>query len=288
MQLQKVNETLLDDYPEENMEDETSDTAFGQVPELKERGMTGFGSPAQIGAADLANMLTTEKPVSLSSDSLAFTLVYCSVFTVTILYIGYKLSKRWRKDRLRQEHGGEEMNSSAESPVRRCNHAVCQQAHERNGILPYSGLGAMWIPEMRTVEGPGGGGLAVHHSGHCNNSCENCIKLSQPPPSYAKLFLDENPPTYSDALTMETDVDAHRFNGHQNDGQDAQVDGQSAQNASTSDRRDSSLNAVGDPNADQTLTVQIEHGQSSENAYLSRTSLGCSHIHDLSFLDNTV
>ena len=34
-----------------------------------------------------------EKPVSLSSDSLAFTLVYCSVFTVTILYIGYKLSK---------------------------------------------------------------------------------------------------------------------------------------------------------------------------------------------------
>ena len=29
----------------------------------------------------------------MSSDSLAFTLVYCSVFTVTILYIGYKLSK---------------------------------------------------------------------------------------------------------------------------------------------------------------------------------------------------
>merc|ERR1719341_3063382 len=154
----------------------------------------------------------------------------------------------------------------------------------------------MWIPEMRTVEGPGGG-LAVHHSGHCNNSCENCIKLSQPPPSYAKLFLDENPPTYSDALTMEIDVDAHRFNGHQNNGQDAQVDGQSAQvdgqsaqNASTSDQRDSTLNAVtvGDPNTDQTLTVQIEHVQSSENAYLSRTSIGCSHIHDLSFLDNTV
>jgi len=299
MQLQKMNGTLqTDDYPEENMEDETSDTAFGQVSDMKERGMAGFGSPAQIGAADLANMLTTEKPVSLSSDSLAFTLVYCSVFTVTILYIGYKLSKRWRKDRIRQEQGGEEFNSSAESPARRCNHAVCQQAHERNGILPYSGLGAMWIPEMRTVGGTGG--LAVHHSGHCNNSCENCIKLSQPPPSYAKLFLDESPPTYSDALTMETDVDAQycpayeqhaQVNGQdaQVDGQDAQVDGQSAQNVSTSGLRDSSsldASTVSDPNTDQTLIVQI--GQSNENTYLSRTSLGCSHIHDLSFLDNTV
>ena len=34
---------------------------------------------------------------TLNSDSLAFTLVYCSVFTITIVYIGYKLSKKWRR-----------------------------------------------------------------------------------------------------------------------------------------------------------------------------------------------
>ena len=99
---------------------------------------------------------------------------------------------------------------------------------------------------------------------------------------------------------METDVDAQycptyeqhaQVNGQdaQVDGQVAQVDGQSAQNVSTSGLRDSSsldASTVSDPNTDQTLIVQIE--QSNENTYLSRTSLGCSHIHDLSFLDNTV
>ena len=33
----------------------------------------------------------------LSGDSLAFTLVYVSVFTVTLLYVGLRLARRWRK-----------------------------------------------------------------------------------------------------------------------------------------------------------------------------------------------
>ena len=33
----------------------------------------------------------------LSGDSLAFTLVYVSVFTLTLLYIGIRLARKWRK-----------------------------------------------------------------------------------------------------------------------------------------------------------------------------------------------
>ena len=33
----------------------------------------------------------------LSGDSLAFTLVYVSVFTLTLLYVGVRLARRWRK-----------------------------------------------------------------------------------------------------------------------------------------------------------------------------------------------
>ena len=33
----------------------------------------------------------------LSGDSLAFTLVYVSVFTLTLLYVGIRLARRWRK-----------------------------------------------------------------------------------------------------------------------------------------------------------------------------------------------
>ena len=33
----------------------------------------------------------------LSGDSLAFTLVYVSVFTITLFYVGVRLARRWRR-----------------------------------------------------------------------------------------------------------------------------------------------------------------------------------------------
>ena len=136
----------------------------------------------------------------MSNDSVIFFLVYCSIFTLTILYIGVKLSKNWRKRRLLLETLAEE-----DPPVQgRCNHAICRQAQEVNHLLPYTSFGAMLLPGLmdietgrpRSITGP------LHNTISCNNSCENCQKLSQPPPSYTKLFLDETPPSYTDAVTM--------------------------------------------------------------------------------------
>ena len=139
----------------------------------------------------------------MSNDSLAFFLVYCSVFTLTILYIGVKLSKNWRKRRLLAEAA--ETEESADPS--RCNHAICRQAHaEANHLLPYTGLGAIWIPDLIHMEnGHGSANLPglVHNTSSCNNSCDSCRKLSQPPPSYTKLFLDDSPPSYTDAVVME-------------------------------------------------------------------------------------
>ena len=136
----------------------------------------------------------------MSNDSLTFFLVYCSIFTLTILYIGVKLSKNWRKRRLLLETLAEE-----DPPVQgRCNHAICRQAQEVNHLLPYTSFGAMLLPGLMNIETGRPGSVAgpLHNTISCNNSCENCQKLSLPPPSYTKLFLDETPPSYTDAVTM--------------------------------------------------------------------------------------
>ena len=136
----------------------------------------------------------------MSNDSVIFFLVYCSIFTLTILYIGVKLSKNWRKRRLLLETLAEE-----DPPVQgRCNHAICRQAQEVNHLLPYTSFGAMLLPGLMDIETGRPRSIAgpLHNTISCNNSCENCQKLSQPPPSYTKLFLDETPPSYTDAVTM--------------------------------------------------------------------------------------
>ena len=137
----------------------------------------------------------------MSNDSLTFFLVYCSIFTLTILYIGVKLSKNWRKRRLLLETLAEE-----DPPVQgRCNHAICRQAQEVNHLLPYTRFGAMLLPGLMNIETGRPVSVAgpLHNTISCNDSCENCQKLSLPPPSYTKLFLDETPPSYTDAVTME-------------------------------------------------------------------------------------
>ena len=40
---------------------------------------------------------SSDPSTGLSGDSLAFTLVYVSVFTLTLLYVGIRLARRWRK-----------------------------------------------------------------------------------------------------------------------------------------------------------------------------------------------
>ena len=149
--------------------------------------------------------LFLENPVTpssvMSNDSLTFFLVYCSIFTLTILYIGVKLSKNWRKRRLLLETLAEE-DPPVQGP---CNHAICRQAQEVNHLLPYTRFGAMLLPGLINIETGRPGSIAgpLHNTISCNNSCENCQKLSLPPPSYTKLFLDETPPSYTDAVSME-------------------------------------------------------------------------------------
>ena len=63
----------------------------------------------------------------------------------------------------------------------------------------------MLLPGLINIETGRPGSIAgpLHNTISCNNSCENCQKLSLPPPSYTKLFLDETPPSYTDAVSME-------------------------------------------------------------------------------------
>jgi len=136
---------------------------------------------------------------SISNDSLAFTLVYCSVFTLTLMYIAFKISRKWKNNRQ-----GSAPRPRSES--QHCNHAACQEVRNSESILPYTGLGAIWIPEIMSFQTPISNNCqpAMHNSRLCNNQCDRCKQLALPPPSYTKLFLEENPPTYTDAvLVME-------------------------------------------------------------------------------------
>ena len=46
---------------------------------------------------------------------------------------------------------------------------------------------------------------AVHNTDHCR--CAACRSLSQPPPSYTNLFLDDQPPEYNDSLVIKHSPD---------------------------------------------------------------------------------
>jgi len=168
---------------------------------------------------------------TINGDSVAFTLIYCSVFFVTLLYIIFKVTLRWRRQRDIERSGTAgydgtniPLNHAATSL---CSHAVCQRSHSsstpsgqlaararRDAILPYSGLGAIWIPEIVSLHNASSASCsgpstlspgAVHNTGQCNNGCDNCQRLTVPPPSYTKLFLEDCPPDYSDEIVLKSE-----------------------------------------------------------------------------------
>merc|ERR1712083_473893 len=86
----------------------------------------------------------------------------------------------------------------------------CSQVHHSatdslpHPYLPYSGLGSGFLPSMIRLPHPVP--LPVHATAHCNDGCDSCRRLAQPPPSYTKLFLEELPPSYGDAVAKEEEV----------------------------------------------------------------------------------
>merc|ERR1711872_704223 len=77
-----------------------------------------------------------------------------------------------------------------------------------------SGLGAIWIPEIVSLHNASSASCsgpstlspgAVHNTGQCNNGCDNCQRLTVPPPSYTKLFLEDCPPDYSDEIVLKSE-----------------------------------------------------------------------------------
>ena len=49
----------------------------------------------------------------------------------------------------------------------------------------------------------------VHNTAVCRGRCDACRSLQQPPPSYSKLFEEEQPPQYSDSLVIKDEVILH-------------------------------------------------------------------------------
>merc|ERR1719309_997397 len=153
----------------------------------------------------------SSQEIALSGDSIAFTLIYASLFLVTLVYIIFKVTLRWRRQRqLDAEnlsgYGGNSLPLS-HTGNSMCSHAACQ----RSRILPYSGLGAIWIPEIvnlhtSIVEPAQQLQQPVHNTSLCNNSCDSCRSLTVPPPSYTKLFLEDCPPEYNDDLVLKREI----------------------------------------------------------------------------------
>ena len=162
----------------------------------------------------LLDQSDTESQTSggLSGDSLAFTLVYVSVFSVTLLYVGLKLAKRWRA---RQSRASSTEESPTTPPVELppCGHPQCSRVTTNPSTgrryLPYTGLGGAWIPEIMTFQGfPLTQAQAqVHNTALCRGRCGPCRALALPPPSYSKLFLEEQPPAYDDSVVIKQDGD---------------------------------------------------------------------------------
>merc|ERR1719357_713842 len=47
----------------------------------------------------------------------------------------------------------------------------------------------------------------VHNTAVCRGRCGPCRALALPPPSYSKLFLEEQPPAYDDSVVIKDDDD---------------------------------------------------------------------------------
>lgn len=76
------------------MEDESS-VMFPTIDDFLRGGQSQVNVPNSLDTTaqpDPNNIYT-----GLMGDSLAFTLVYVSVFTMTLLYVGVRLARRWRK-----------------------------------------------------------------------------------------------------------------------------------------------------------------------------------------------
>ena len=78
------------------------------------------------------------------------------------------------------------------APLPPCGHAQCARAARSGTMLPYA-----WLPAV----------AAVHSTAACRGRCAACRSLGQPPPSYSKLFLDEQPPAYNDSLVIKNKED---------------------------------------------------------------------------------
>ena len=147
--------------------------------------------------------------------------MYVSVFTLTLVYVGVRLVRRWRtKQQLTAaaaaasgesvslfcddvELGGDSLLIAEERgggggsvPVLPpCGHAQCARA----ALLPYTGLAAAaWIPEL-LLQGP----QQTHNTAVCRGRCQACRDLARPPPSYTKLFLEDQPPAYHDSIVLK-------------------------------------------------------------------------------------
>jgi len=175
--------------PGENWEDE-SNIRFPSIEQL----VRGGGEATERAAEDAGDSGSAS---GLSGDSLAFTLVYVSVFTVTMLYVGVRLARRWRA---RQTRARSDAPPSPALPP--CGHPQCA----RPALLPYTGLGAAWIPELLSLQsGQPAPSPAPHSTAVCRGRCSECRALARPPPSYTKLFYDEQPPAYQDTIVIKED-----------------------------------------------------------------------------------
>ena len=132
----------------------------------------------------------------------------------------------FRRVALRNSPSAENGDSSASSSLRpplppSCDHPQCAHAHQllllnsrhhsSSPPIPsaYVGLGSLWFPELLGLEPlpmtasqqlrSNSSTTAVCSGGA--DSCDCCRQLAQPPPSYSKLFLEDSPPSYVDAVT---------------------------------------------------------------------------------------
>jgi len=189
--------------PEENREDESqiemrlptiNQKLNAFIQDIKADTESEFISNVGASAENSSNNPYT----GLSGDSLAFTLVYVSVFTLTLLYVGIRLARRWRKKHRQaalQTTTLERITDdsmSSPGPLPPCGHAMCARAARGAPLLPYT-----WV-NVHSLQHP-----PPHNTAACRGRCAACRSLAQPPPSYSKLFEEEAPPQYNDSLVIK-------------------------------------------------------------------------------------
>merc|ERR1719319_1553302 len=110
---------------EENIEDES---LLPELPNIPTPGLwypRKFGYDGRVPTDRPTETEESEESTGLSSDSLAFTITYCSVFTITLLYVAVKLVKRWKMRSISRV-------PTAKQQMPWCGHAHCSQVHQSN------------------------------------------------------------------------------------------------------------------------------------------------------------